>query len=63
MTMKVQAMELSKFRMAGGNEKKYSIVIDEGVLKEWVAIGWVDLREATDADRKKFPMVTRGGRS
>ncbi len=46
----VKASELSKFKMAGGNEKKYQAVIDDGILKEWVAIGWVDLRQATDED-------------
>ena len=56
---KVPAAELSKFRMAAGNEKKYRMVIDEGTLKEWVGIGWVDIREATETDHQKFPIVTR----
>ena len=56
----VRATELSKLRMAGGNEMKYPAVIDDGILKEWVAIGWIDLREATPKDYKKFPVVTRG---
>jgi hypothetical protein len=55
----VEATELSNIRMAGANEKKYQAVIDNGILKEWVAIGWVDLRKATDTDHKKFPVVTR----
>lgn len=55
----VKATELSKLKMAAGNEKKYEAVIDNGILKEWVAIGWVDLREATDEDFKKFPVVER----
>ena len=46
----VKATELSKFRMAGGNEEKYTAVIDDGILKEWVAIGWIDIREATEKD-------------
>ena len=52
----VKATELSKIRMAGGNEKKYQAVIDNGILKEWVAIGWVDLREATKEDYEKFAL-------
>jgi len=56
---KVKASELSKFRMVAGNEKKYSAVIDNGVLKEWVAIGWIDLRKATQEDYEKFPVVER----
>ncbi len=55
----VKATELSNLRMAGGNEKKYQAVIDNGILKEWVAIGWVDVRDATEEDFKKFPVVTR----
>ena len=56
---KVKATELSNFRMAGHNEMKYPAVIDNGILKEWVAIGWVDLREATPEDHKIFPVVER----
>jgi len=55
----VQATELSKFKMVGGNEKKYKAVIDDGILKEWVGIGWIDLREATEKDSEKFPVVQR----
>jgi hypothetical protein len=56
---KVKASELSKLRMVAGNEKKYSAVIDNGILKEWVAIGWIDLRKATEKDYQKFPVVER----
>ena len=55
----VKATELSNFRMAGHNEKKYPAVIDNGILKEWIAIGWIDLRKATKEDHKKFPVVER----
>jgi hypothetical protein len=55
----VNAKELQNIRMAGHNEKKYPVVIDYGVLKEWVAIGWVDVREATQKDYEKFPVVER----
>jgi len=55
----VKANDLSKFKMVAGNEKRYSAVIDNGILKEWVAIGWVDLREATQKDYEKFPVVLR----
>lgn len=55
----VQARELTKFKMTAGNEKKYTAVIDEGILKEWVAIGWIDVREANETDYKKYPVVER----
>lgn len=59
-TLTVHARELSSIRMTAGNEKKYIKVIDEGTLKEWVGIGWVDLRPATANDAKQFPTVARG---
>ncbi len=55
----VKASELSNLRMAAGNEKKYSAVIDDGILKEWVAIGWIDIRPAEESDYEKFPVVER----
>ena len=55
----IEASQLSICRMVAGNEKKYKMVIDNKILKEWVGIGWVDVREATSEDYKKFPIVTR----
>ena len=55
----VRATELSKFRMVAGNEKIYSLVIDEGIVKNWVGIGWVDVGPATEEDYKKYPTVVR----
>ena len=43
--------------MTAGKEKKLSKVIHEGKVKEWVGIGWVELREATAEDREKIPEV------
>ena len=34
----VKASELSKLRMAAGNEKKYDTVIHNGEVKDWVFI-------------------------
>lgn len=55
----VHAKELSTIAMVNGNEHHYRIVIDEGVVKEWVGIGWIDLRKATPKDREKYPNVVR----
>jgi len=57
--MIVHARELSNIRMTAGNESKYSFVIDDGILKQWVAIGWIDLRSATSADKREYPTVLR----
>jgi hypothetical protein len=55
----VRSSELQTIRMTAGNEKKYPTVIDDGVVKDWVAIGWIDMREATKEDYEKFPVVVR----
>jgi phage/plasmid-associated DNA primase len=53
---KVKRSELSNLRMIAGNENKYDLVIDEnGNLKEWVGIGWIHIRHATEDDYKDYP--------
>lgn len=49
--------ELSLIRMAAGGEKFHPIVIDDRTVKEWVGIGWIDLRRATADDYTKYPIV------
>lgn len=53
----VPRSELSNVRMVAGNEKKYSMVILNDHLQQWVGIGWVTIRLATDDDRKEYPTV------
>ena len=53
----VKASELSNLRMTAGNENKYDMVIQNDQLKEWVGIGWITIRLATDDDRKEYPTV------
>lgn len=55
----VHARELSTLKMVAGNERKFTKVIDGNTVKEWVGIGWVDLRKATPNDAKLYPMVVR----
>jgi hypothetical protein len=55
----VQARRLSNLAMANGYEKLYTIVIDNNVVKEWVGIGWIELRKATTKDLNKYPIVER----
>ena len=38
----------------GGKEKT---VIDDGWVKDYVGIGWLTLRPATEDDYKKYPTV------
>lgn len=57
----VKASELGNSRMVAGNEKKYSLVIQDDQLKEWVGIGWIHIRLATDQDRMDYPTVVYDG--
>ncbi len=57
--MKVKASELSKLRMTAGNENRYSKVIQDGRLLQWVGIGWIDLGAATEEDCSNYPEVER----
>ncbi len=49
--------ELTNLRMVAGNEKKYSRVVIDGALKEWVGIGWVRIRTASDRDKAVYPTM------
>jgi hypothetical protein len=49
--------EVINIAMVSRNEGKIKNVIHEGILKEWVGIGWIDLRKATKADKDKYPTV------
>jgi len=53
----VKRFELSRVKMVAGNEKKYSRVILDGEVNNWVGFGWVSEGAATEADRKKYPTV------
>jgi hypothetical protein len=43
--------------MTTGGEDRISKVILDGVVKEWVGIGWIDLEPATPEDYLKIPEV------
>lgn len=55
----VPAHKLSNRAMVSGNEAYYRIVIDDGIVKEWVGIGWIELRKASKSDIGKYPTVER----
>lgn len=55
----VHARELATIVMAAGNESKFTMVIDHGVLKQWVGIGWIEIRPANHLDRETYPTVVR----
>jgi len=55
----VNASELSNLKMTAGNEHLYSYIIDEGMLKHWVGIGWIEEGLASIKDQKKYPTIVR----
>lgn len=55
----IDESELENFRMVARKDKP-GTVIHEGMVKDWVGIGWVTVRKATAADKKKFPVAVRG---
>lgn len=56
--MKPSSAQLSNLRMvASGELKGITKVIDGGVVKEWVGIGWITLEPPTDEERKTLPVV------
>lgn len=54
---KIKRSELSNLRMVAGNENKYDKVIIDGVVKQWVGIGWVDEGKPTPKQLKTLPIV------
>jgi len=55
--MTVQLKELSSIKMAGKNGTKYSKIIHNDMIKQWVGIGWVSEGKATKQDYRKYPVV------
>lgn len=53
----VKYRDVSTIAMVARNEGKIKKIIHEGEVKEWVGIGWVTLRKATDLDYRKIPEV------
>jgi hypothetical protein len=43
--------------VAAGRGKRLNHVIHNGFLKQWVGIGWIEIRLATPADYEKYPQV------
>jgi hypothetical protein len=55
----IAASEVTTMAMVNKNEDKYKVVIDNGFVKEWVGIGWIEIRKATPGDFRKIPEVIR----
>lgn len=53
----VKRSDLAIWRMVSGGEDAITSVIDDGVKKTWVAIGWIDDGPATEEDKNTYPTV------
>ena len=53
----VKRSDLQTWKMLAGNEDVYNRVIDGDVVKEWVAIGWIDAGPPSNEDRATLPTV------
>ena len=54
----INAYELSNWKMScDTKEKKPRKVIQDGFIKQWVGIGWVEERKAKKKDYQKYPEV------
>lgn len=58
MIKKIHRSELSNLKMVCGNEKKFTKVIMDGIVKQWVGFGWVDVDEVPNPDT--MPTVVEG---
>lgn len=56
-SLTVKRSDLVTVRMVAGGEARHPVVIDDRTVKEWVGIGWIDLRRATADDYTKYPTV------
>ena len=57
MVSKVKRSELTNMKMVSGNESKYSRIIVDGVVKNWIGFGWIPEGKATKDDYNKYPVV------
>lgn len=53
----INITDLRIISMVTKNEKKYQTVIHAGVIKDWVGIGWIELKTPTKEDFKKYPIA------
>ena len=51
----IDVSQCATIRMVAGNEKRFSKIIHEGAVKQWVGIGWVTERHAEATDYLKIP--------
>ncbi len=53
----VSFQDVSTISMVTGGEKRFTKVIHDGAIKEWVGIGWIVIGHARPSDYTKIPEV------
>lgn len=53
----IDIREVSNLKMVSGNEKRVRKIVQDGVVKEWVGFGWVEVRKATPRDLRTLRVV------
>ena len=53
----VEVKELSQIKMVSGNENKFTKVVHEDKVKQWVGMGWIEERAATASDYASIPVA------
>ena len=55
--MKLRRSDVSNVAMVGGNEKRFTRIICDGRVQNWVGIGWVDEGPPSIAQQGRLPIV------
>jgi hypothetical protein len=53
----VERSQLSNLKMVSGGEKRYSKIVCDGHVQQWVGIGWVNEGPATLTDYASLPVA------
>ncbi len=55
----VHARDCSTLAMTAGNERRFSKIVDDGIVKQWVGFGWVSEGPEEFPRDAKLPRVVR----
>jgi hypothetical protein len=57
MTTTLTHQQCSRLAMIAGGELQHPTIIEGNLVLQWVGIGWIPLREATQEDRNTLPTL------
>tara|TARA_Y100000310_G_C20671665_1_gene810644 strand:+ start:1832 stop:2026 length:195 start_codon:yes stop_codon:yes gene_type:complete len=58
----IKRSELSNIMMVAGNEKRFTTVADDGIIRDWVGFGWIEVDRYKDINNVSIdiPIVIDG---